>query len=66
MPDADIGSLAEQSGMDVSRCEFCDELLDDSQSWKRGLDGAGAHLDCIDGYLHHRPDPGDEPLRGDA
>ena len=40
-------SLYVESGGDPSRCEFCDELLDDSQSWKRGLDGAGAHLSCL-------------------
>ena len=51
--DVDIGSLAEQSGMDVSRCEFCDELLDGSKSWKRGRDGAGAHHDCIEFDRRH-------------
>jgi hypothetical protein len=44
---ATIGSLYEESGGDVTRCEFCDEPLDDTRAWKRGLDGAGAHLDCI-------------------
>ena len=40
-------SLAEWAGMDVTRCEICDDPLDDNRDWKRGLDGAGAHLDCL-------------------
>lgn len=50
-PPAGTESLAEMSGMDVSRCEFCDEPLDDSKPWRRGLDGAGAHESCLKGWL---------------
>ena len=63
-PDADIGSLAEQSGMDVSRCEFCDKLLDGSKSGKRGPDGAGAPQGCHAGQTHEKRKPGSQAKTG--
>ena len=43
---------------DVTRCELCDELLDDSEAWRRGLDGAGAHDRCLRAYgIKIRPRP---------
>ena len=42
-----LSTLAEESGMDTSICEFCGLPLDDSVRWRRTLDGAGAHNDCI-------------------
>lgn len=42
-----LSHLAEDSGMDVSRCEFCDKALDERKVWRRGIDGAGAHKTCI-------------------
>jgi hypothetical protein len=45
-----MGSLYAESGGDVNACEFCEGPLDDSEPWKRGLDGAGAHLACIPRY----------------
>lgn len=42
-----VANLYEQSGGDTTRCEFCGDPLDDSRPWRRGLDGAGAHDDCI-------------------
>lgn len=38
-------ALAEEAGLDVTKCEFCDGDL--MRPWKRGLDGAAAHLDCL-------------------
>jgi hypothetical protein len=32
----------------VDRCHICEKLLDDSAPWQRGLDGGGAHLECLD------------------
>ena len=40
-------TLAEQAGIDTSVCEICEEPLDDSEPWKRGFDGCGAHLSCL-------------------
>lgn len=40
--------LAALSGMDVTKCELCDHPLEDEgEPYKRGLDGAGAHLGCL-------------------
>lgn len=36
-----------ESGGDTSVCEICEAPLDDAEPWKRGLDGAGAHLSCL-------------------
>ena len=44
-------SLASDAGIDTTVCEMCEEPLDDARAWKRGLDGCGAHLDCLDSYL---------------
>ena len=41
------GSLAEEAGLDINVCEFCEEPLDDTQPWRRGLDGCGAHETCL-------------------
>jgi hypothetical protein len=47
-PDlSDLSGLYEESGGDVSLCEICDQPLDETHEWKRGLDGAGAHLACL-------------------
>ncbi len=35
------------SGIDTSACEFCLEPLDGKREWKRGMDGARAHLSCL-------------------
>jgi hypothetical protein len=43
-------SLAEEAGIDTTRCEFCGEPLDDSRPWRRGLDGCGAHESCLKAY----------------
>lgn len=48
---ATVGSLYAESGGDLTRCEFCDERLDDTKPWMRGIDGAGAHLACIDEWF---------------
>lgn len=48
MSIADLSHLYEESGGDPTRCEICDDPLDDTRPWKRGLDGAGAHVDCLD------------------
>lgn len=48
---SELASLAEEAGIDTSVCEFCEEPLDDDREWKRGLDGCGAHLDCLEGWL---------------
>lgn len=42
-----VGGLYAASGGDVDVCEFCQQPLDDERPWRRGLDGAGAHEDCI-------------------
>ncbi len=39
--------LAGLSGIDTSVCEMCEEPLDGKREWKRGMDGAGAHLSCL-------------------
>ncbi len=41
-------SMAESAGIDTTVCELCEEPLDDKWPWKRGLDGCGAHLDCLE------------------
>lgn len=43
-------SLAERMGIDTEKCEICEGPLDDYTPWKRGLDGAGAHLVCLRRY----------------
>lgn len=45
-----------ESGGDPDLCEFCSEPLDDSRSWQTGLDGAGAHADCLAIYLDSEED----------
>lgn len=44
----ETGRLYEESGGDVTVCEFCLDPLDDSRPWMRGLDGAGGHIECIE------------------
>ncbi len=44
-------SLASDMGFDTTRCEFCEQLLDDKKPWKRGLDGMGAHLACLKRFI---------------
>jgi hypothetical protein len=46
-PDPGLSSLAEEAGLDTTRCELCGDPLDDSRPWKRGLDGCGAHTLCL-------------------
>ena len=48
-----MSSLYEQSGGDTSVCEFCEKPLDVKKPWKRGLDGAGAHIACIPNVYPH-------------
>lgn len=40
-------SLAEQAGIDITVCECCGDPLDDERPWRRGLDGCGAHDECL-------------------
>ena len=43
--------MAEACGLDVTVCEFCGDDLDeegDGRPWRRGLDGSGAHEECIE------------------
>lgn len=49
--DGELGSLAENAGIDTTVCEFCDEPLDDTREWRRGRDGCGAHVECIARWL---------------
>lgn len=42
-----ISTLAEENGVDVSRCEFCGGPLDREHPWRRGVDGAAAHERCL-------------------
>lgn len=42
-----LGRLAEGSGVDVTRCEFCGGVLDAEHPWRRGMDGAAAHEACL-------------------
>jgi len=42
-----LGHLAEEAGLDTSVCEFCSKALDDKKPWVRGLDGMGAHEECL-------------------
>lgn len=44
-------TLFADSGGDITRCELCEEPLDETREWKRGLDGAGAHLDCLASFV---------------
>lgn len=44
---ASMGSLYADSGGDVNCCELCDEPLDTTEPWIRGMDGAGAHKSCL-------------------
>ena len=44
--------LYEDSGGDPAACEFCEKPLDDSEPWQRGLDGAGAHVNCLQVVLN--------------
>jgi hypothetical protein len=48
---AEMSTLYAESGGDTTRCEICDAPLDNSEPWKRGLDGAGAHIECLRPYL---------------
>ena len=40
-------SLASDAGLDTTVCEVCEEPLNDTQAWTRGMDGCGAHLSCL-------------------
>lgn len=40
-------SMAALMGIDVNSCELCEQPLGDAKDWKRGLDGAAAHLVCL-------------------
>lgn len=42
-----IANLAAENGIDVTRCEFCDDPLDAAHPWRRGQDGACAHEVCL-------------------
>lgn len=46
-----MSSWYEASGGDTSVCEICGGPLDESETWMRGLDGAGAHTDCVQAWL---------------
>lgn len=48
---SDMAGLAGAAGIDTDVCEFCEQPLDDSKPWRRGLDGCGAHEDCIRRFL---------------
>ena len=50
-PYCALGSLAADAGIDTSVCEFCSGPLDDSEPWRRGLDGCGAHERCLKRWL---------------
>lgn len=45
--DARTATLAEESMVDTSRCEFCSGPLDAKHPWRRGRDGACAHEACL-------------------
>lgn len=42
-----LGSLAEQAGIDTTVCELCEKPLNDEEPWREGLDGCGAHDECL-------------------
>lgn len=42
-----VRNLAAESGIDVTRCEFCSGPLDADHPWRRGMDGACAHEECL-------------------
>ena len=44
-------ALAEQAGIDTTTCEICEEPLDDSRPWRRGVDGCGIHEDCLSAFM---------------
>lgn len=44
-----VAGLAQANGIDISRCEFCHEPL--TRPYRRGLDGAAAHEDCLFAYV---------------
>ena len=44
-------SLAENAGIDVWRCEFCDRRVRKDRPYVTGLDGMHAHKKCVAGYL---------------
>ena len=46
MSEFSMAGMAAEAGMDVTLCELCEEPLKDAP-YKRGLDGAGAHLGCL-------------------
>lgn len=43
----EMSTMAERAGIDTSICEICEEPLDDSEPWRRGMDGCGAHDACL-------------------
>ena len=45
-----MGSLYADSGGDTTVCEICEQPLGDEEPWKRGLDGAGAHVSCLKAF----------------
>jgi hypothetical protein len=46
-----LAEMVAFSGIDTSVCEFCEQPLDDSEPWRRGLDGCGAHERCLGAWL---------------
>lgn len=56
----ETSELWEASGGDPDKCELCGEPLDDTRPWQRGLDGAGAHCDCLDSINHDGDDEEEE------
>lgn len=49
--DIAVSNLAEDAGIDTTVCEFCSQPLDDSEPWRRGMDGCGAHERCLKAWL---------------
>lgn len=45
-------SIASDAGIDTTVCELCEEPLDGDREWERGLDGAGAHTECLNRFLN--------------
>lgn len=44
-------SMAEEAGIDVWRCEFCDKRVRKDRRYSMGLDGMRAHPKCVEAYL---------------
>ena len=48
---AKVASLAEDAGIDVWRCEFCERKVRRDRPYVTGLDGMRAHKKCVAALL---------------